>query len=595
MPGLLRHPVARLVAATAVVGSLADWVLFATLVVTVDRLVGGGTWATAIVLLVRIVPGAVLAPLAARRVDRMHLPSTLTRHEALRVVAVVVLAGAFALRSVPVILLALLVLEFAAAMQAAARESVISRHVPRAHFTRLNTLTAVAGYGLLPVGPLVVAATGPAWGWILAVGGYVVLLATYLVVLRPVLAEAQDADDLVRNPRMRAEVAMSEAPGGTTSVTEKGPDEGASADWRRVTVAAALGVLPAVALFTLGPSFANVWQGDRTATGWLYAAVLAGGAIGFLLANRRRFRADLAMLVAAVGLVVALAGGWVPGLVLLGIGAGGAYLDLQTRLQHAASDPSQFAAAFAVLKATTAGAVGGAPVLASVASLDAVLVAGATAAVVGAAVAAAGSRHLLRLGIRALVELAARALVRVEVVRGDRRVRGPAVVVSNHPHWLDGAAALLADRTLRPIARRQRHRGARVAIWAADAVLTGGEAPSAFTAAAEHLRAGGRVWLAPEGGAHTGRILRRPRSGAVRMAHLAGVPVQPLAIAWADGHAGPNLHRWRPWRRPVVRVTWGEPLPTSGTVELDNARMMAALAEVAELVPPAATSVTPAA
>ncbi len=510
----------------------------------------------------------------------------------MRVVAVVALAGAFAARFVPAILLGLLVLEFAAAMQAAARESVISRHVPRTHFTRLNTLTAVAGYGLLPVGPLVVAATGPTWGWALAVGGYVVLVATYLVVLPPVLARAHGADDLVRNPRMRGEVARSSS--GTPTEAEADPDT-ADTTWRRVVVAAALGVLPAVALFTLGPSFAGAWQGDRTATGWLYAAVLAGGAIGFVLANRQRFRADLAMLVAAAGLAVAMTGWWAPGLVLLGVGAGGAYLDLQTRLQHAASDPSQFAAAFAILKVTTAGAVAGAPVLAGMASLDAVLVAGAVAAVTGAAVAAAGTGRLLRLGVRGLVEVALRLAVRIEVAHGDRRVAGPAVVVSNHPHWLDGAVALLTDRTLRPIARRQRHRGARLAIWAADAVLTGEGARSAFTGAATHLRAGGRVWLAPEGGAHTDRTLRRPRSGAVRMAHLAGVPVQPLAISWADDHAGPDLHRWRPWRRRVVRVTWGEPVATSGTVELDNARMMAALAEVADLAPPPATSVTPAA
>lgn len=599
-PGLLRHPVARLVAATAVVGSLADWVLFATLVVTVDQLVGGGTWATAIVLLVRIVPGVLLAPLAARQVERrsergverVDLAGSLLRHEVVRVVAVVALAGAFAIRFVPAILLALLVLEFAAAMQAAARESIISRHVPRAHFTRLNTLTAVAGYGLLPVGPLVVAATGPGWGWVLAVGAYVVLVATYLVALRPALARGRGADGLVRNPRMRGEVATSEVLGSPTTDVEEGSD---GAAWRRVTVAAALGVLPAVALFTLGPSFAGAWQGDRTATGWLYAAVLAGGAIGFILANRRRFRADLAMLVAAAGLAVAMLGWWAPGLALLGVGAGGAYLDLQTRLQHAASDPSQFAAAFAILKVTTAGAVAGAPVLAGMASLDAVLVAGAVAAVAGAAVAASGTGRLLRLGMRALVEVALRLVVRVEVAHADRRVAGPAVVVSNHPHWLDGAVALLTDRTLRPIARRQRHRGARVAIWAADAVLTGEGAGSAFTGAAAHLRAGGRVWLAPEGGAHTDRTLRRPRSGAVRMAHLAGVPVQPLGIAWADDHTGPDLHQWRPWRRRVVRVTWGEPVPTSGTVELDNARMMAALAEVADLVPPRTTSVTPAA
>lgn len=413
MPSLLRHPVARFITVTALVGSLADWILFATLVVTVDALIGGGPWATALVLLVRIVPSVLFAPLAARRADRTDLGSLLDRHELLRLGAVVGLAIGFGIRSVPMILAGLLALEFAAAMQAAARESVISRHVPRSHFTALNTATAVVAYGMLPVGPVIVGLVGPTTGWVLAVTGYGTLVLAYRVVLRldrPVAATSDTGT--IHDVGVEA----------TSDASDHG--RGASTSWRRVTIAAALGVLPAVALFALGPSFAASWLGDRGATGPLFALVLGGGAVGFVLANRRGFRADLAMVVAAGGLGMALTGWWVPGLALLGMGAGGAYLDLQTRLQHAATDPSEFAAAFAILKVATAAAVAGAPALAAVAPLSMVLVVGAIAAVTGAAVASPAPQVIAERAVRVLLEGLVRLVVRVEVIDADRRVTG---------------------------------------------------------------------------------------------------------------------------------------------------------------------------
>jgi hypothetical protein len=403
VPSLLRHPVARFVCLTALAGSLADWVLFATLVATVDTLVGGGPWATALVLLVRIVPGVLLAPVAARRVDGADLPRLLARHELVRLGAIATLAAAFATRTAPAVLAGLLALEFAAAMRAAARESLTSRHVPARTFTALNTATAVIAYGLLPVGPVLVAWLGTGVGWTMAAGGALGLTAAYRRLDPGPASAAVGAEP----------VATSDAP--------VLPGTG----WRRVTVAAALGVLPTVALFALGPSLAGAWLGDRAATGPLYAAALVGGGVGFALANLRRLRADVAMVVATVGLGTAAAGVWLPGLVLLGIGAGAAYLDLQTRLQHTAADPSQFAAAFAVLKGASAVGVAGAPLLAAAGSLEAVLLAGAAIATIGAVVATPTSITVFRRALRTVLRVAARAVLRVEVVARDRRVAGP--------------------------------------------------------------------------------------------------------------------------------------------------------------------------
>lgn len=595
MPALRTHPVGRFIAGTALANSLVDWTLFATLVVTVDRLIGGGPWATALVLLARIVPGVMLAPLAARRIDRRDLRASLFGHEFLRVLAVVAVAAGFLIASIGVVVLGLLALEFASAMQAAGRESVISRHVPREHFTRLNTVTAVASYGLLPVGPLLVAAVGSTVGWWIAILGYAALAGSYRVGLT---LDAPAAHRGNRNQEPLAEAADT----GRTS----GLDADGAGGWLRITIAAALGLLPAVALFTLGPSLADAWLGDRADTGPLYALVLSGGAAGFVLANRQRFRADLAMVLVVGGLGLALIGPWVPGLLLVGLGAGGAYLDLQTHLQHAASDPSQFAAAFAVMKATTAVAVATAPALLAVASMDAVLIAGMVAGLAGAMVAWPASGNIARLAVRSVIEGLLRVIVRVEVVDPNRRVTGPAVVVSNHPHWLDGPAAMLADRSLRPVARHQDHLGVRLGFWAAGAVVTGPREPAGgriedtpatsttgtVDLASAHLRAGGRIWVAPEGGTNPGLRLDRLRTGAVRMASMAGTPVQALGIRWADGPAGPDLRRWRPWRRPTVEVIWGEPLVPTGDAIADTTSMTQALANAAGLLPPVLHRVT---
>lgn len=585
MPALLRHHVSRFIVTTALAGSLIDWVMFATMVVTVDQLLGSTPWATAIVLIARIIPGVVFAPVAARRIDRGDLLSSLRLHEVLRVGAVTGLAVSFAAQTVVGVIAAIVVMEFAAAMQAAGREAAISRHVPSGLFTSVNTATAVISYGLLPVGPVIVGVVGPQVGWAVVIAGGALIAASYLLLRLPTATTATTTHHADAEDRGVADATL--------------PAHG---DWKRITVAAAFGVVPAVALFTLGPDLAEGWLGSRASTGPLYALVLAGGAVGFALANTRHFRAELAMLVAAAGVGAMLVPGlWAGGLVALGVGAGGAYLDLQTRLQHAATDPSEFAAAFATLKIATGAAVLGAPALARLGGLSAVLVVGAGVAVVGAGVATggdAGLRGLVRqavarlgraaqLAVREGFATVLRLAVRVRVVNPDARVDGPAVIVSNHPNWLDGAIVVLADRSLRPVARWQAHRGARLAIWAGNAVVTTArtdrEPRPAYEQAADHLRAGGRIWLAPEGGAHSGSTLLPPRSGAVRMAHAAGVPIQPLGIRWRDGHAGPDLRRWRPWRRPTVDLVWGEPTGTTGDVNHDNDRMMARLATASDV------------
>ncbi|MBW3605868.1 MAG: 1-acyl-sn-glycerol-3-phosphate acyltransferase [Actinobacteria bacterium] len=161
------------------------------------------------------------------------------------------------------------------------------------------------------------------------------------------------------------------------------------------------------------------------------------------------------------------------------------------------------------------------------------------------------------------------------------RHEGPSVVVSNHPNLIDGLIVLFADPTMRPVARWHRNPMLRVGMWIAASLITTTGTPvtphrGAYASALAHLRAGGRLWIAPEGGWQPTLTLRYPRTGAVRLAHAVGVPIQILAIVHG-AHPGPTLATWRGWPRPRVLLRWGPVVTTTGDVAADIDAMMVAL------------------
>lgn len=551
MRRLLIDPASRFVTTTAAVGSLADWTLFALLVVTVDAATDGSPWATSLVLAAKIVPAIVFAPIAARRIDGMRLDRALLSHELLRIAAVAVIATGAVRGDVGVALFGIVGFEYAAAVLGATRESFISRHVPQRLFTSVNTVTAVLGYGLLPVGATFVHYGGLAAGWAVVAAGYGILAYRYARLTVP------DA-----TPRLPS----------ATSVDA--PSTRRDGSLLRTVVAAGAGIVPVVALFTVAPRLAEGWLGQATASGWLTGLVFLGGAAGCVAANRD-IPAEVGLATATGGLLAAAGGAWQLGLVAVGFGAGTAYLGLQTRLQRLAGAPSQFAAAFAVLKGCAAAATFAGPAIYAASGGHGLLLAGAAVAAVSTVVGA-GPRRIVQEVIRTVVVGAVR--IRVE----GQPVAGPAVVVSNHPNPIDGVLAKTIDRSLRPVARWQRHPLARLGIWIGDCVVTTARTDRshrpAYEDAVAHLNTGGRIWLAPEGGAHPDRELRPPRTGAVRMAHEAQVPIQTLGIIHRR-HPGPRLIEWRPWRRPTVTLRWGGSLHTYGDIEVDNDRMMTVLAD----------------
>ncbi|HSJ45216.1 MAG TPA: lysophospholipid acyltransferase family protein [Euzebyales bacterium] len=188
--------------------------------------------------------------------------------------------------------------------------------------------------------------------------------------------------------------------------------------------------------------------------------------------------------------------------------------------------------------------------------------------------------RIVRTPLRLLFWLSLRSGLHIRVE--GPRFEGPAVVVSNHPHVIDGLVVLLADPSLRPIARWHRVPLLRGGMWIADCVVTTTGTPvrphrGAFADALAHVRRGGRVWIAPEGGWQPELMLRYPRTGAVRIAHAAGVPIQVLGVIH-EPHPGPQLASWRPWHRPRILLRWGEVLTTTGAVDVDIDRMMTAIA-----------------
>lgn len=191
------------------------------------------------------------------------------------------------------------------------------------------------------------------------------------------------------------------------------------------------------------------------------------------------------------------------------------------------------------------------------------------------------THRVVRTSARTVLWAALRAGLRVRV-EGER-LPGPAIVVSNHPHVIDGLIVLFADPTLRPVARWHRLAVARVGMWVSDCIVTttGSAAPppprGAFAQALAHVRDGGRVWIAPEGGWQPQRTLRPPRTGAVRMAAMAGAPIQVLGVLHEE-HPGPRLTAWRPWRRPGIVLRWGPVVTATGQLDEDIDRMMTAIA-----------------
>ena len=113
------------------------------------------------------------------------------------------------------------------------------------------------------------------------------------------------------------------------------------------------------------------------------------------------------------------------------------------------------------------------------------------------------------------------------------------------------------------------------AVSAAGHVVVGyGSGANAYDAAVARLRQGEYVAILPEAGVSRSFTVRECKTGAVRMAAEAGVPIIPVSI-WGAHRLMTRHHRFSPrraWRAPV-RIHVGEPiLPDSLPGPADDAR-----------------------
>ena len=148
---------------------------------------------------------------------------------------------------------------------------------------------------------------------------------------------------------------------------------------------------------------------------------------------------------------------------------------------------------------------------------------------------------------------------------------GGAVLASNHVGYLDFAFVALAPprprRRVRFVARREvfTHPVAGPLMRALRQIAADpyGRPRATLDSAVGALQAGEVVGIHPEGTISPSFLPRAARSGTVRMAAAAGVPIVPCAV-WG---AHRLLTKWRPrnlQRGVAVRVHYGAPLHVTG-------------------------------
>jgi len=176
----------------------------------------------------------------------------------------------------------------------------------------------------------------------------------------------------------------------------------------------------------------------------------------------------------------------------------------------------------------------------------------------------------------AVVGFFSRLLFRLRVEGADRvPSSGSAIVAGNHVSALDGVALALATgsrgrRMTRFLVAAEFFRklwcGWALRLYRQIPIRRGERDQGALDVAIETIRGGALAGIFPEGTVNPepGDGLMRGRKGAARIALASDAPVVPVGI-WGTQGRWPKLglHFRRPWR-PVVAISYGEPIPPKG-------------------------------
>jgi 1-acyl-sn-glycerol-3-phosphate acyltransferase len=176
----------------------------------------------------------------------------------------------------------------------------------------------------------------------------------------------------------------------------------------------------------------------------------------------------------------------------------------------------------------------------------------------------------------AVVGFFSRVLFRLRVEGADRvPSSGSGLVAGNHVSALDGVALALATgsrgrRMTRFLVAAEFFRklwcGWALRLYRQIPIRRGERDQGALDVAIETIRGGALAGIFPEGTVNPepGAGLMRGRKGAARIALATDAPVVPVGI-WGTQARWPKLglHLRRPWR-PVVAISYGEPIPPKG-------------------------------
>ena len=193
-----------------------------------------------------------------------------------------------------------------------------------------------------------------------------------------------------------------------------------------------------------------------------------------------------------------------------------------------------------------------------------------------------------------IVNWLSRAAARVTVTGVEHMPRaGGVLLVSNHLSNYDPMiVAMCFKRILHFMGKAELYRNP-VLRWICLQLQTfpvrRGEVDRAALRYAEELLRGGRVVAVfPEGHRSRTGNMQAAQGGIALLARRTGAPILPVAITGTQYLWPPALLRWRPWRRPEVTITIGEPftLPRAAGRAGNAAQTDLIMARVAALLPP---------
>ena len=180
---------------------------------------------------------------------------------------------------------------------------------------------------------------------------------------------------------------------------------------------------------------------------------------------------------------------------------------------------------------------------------------------------------------------------KVQVLEGGNNLpkTGGYLLASNHVDWLDGfyIAAVIDKLRQVPVyflTKSNNYWWTEVAIQIPD------QKESIVEIAAEHMRQGRVITTFPEGERNNTSTLLTGKTGAVRSAVAAGVPIIPLGITCSAGRSMGQSLQYLFSHDHRVEIRIGQPLKFSSPgpelshewLQSETARLMAAIAPLAQ-------------